>query len=37
MKNGIKEIKGMNGKVSSVILNDGSEIKTELVILGTGV
>jgi len=26
MKNGIKEIKGTNGKVTAVVLNDGSEI-----------
>lgn len=37
LKNGLKEIKGENGKVKSIILNDGSEIAVDLVVLGTGI
>ena len=37
MKNGLKEIKGTNGKVSSVILNDNTEVPADMVILGTGI
>jgi len=36
-KNGVKEIKGEKGKAKSVVLNDGTELQAELVILGTGV
>lgn len=37
MKNGIKQIKGEDGKASAVILDDGTEIKADLVIIGAGV
>ena len=37
MKNGLKEIKGTNGKVSSIVLKDSTEIACDLVVLGTGI
>jgi NADPH-dependent 2,4-dienoyl-CoA reductase/sulfur reductase-like enzyme len=37
MKSGIKQIKGEDGKASAVILEDGTEIKADLVIIGAGV
>lgn len=32
----VKEIKQQDGKATSVVLDDGSEVKADLVILGTG-
>lgn len=34
MNNKVKEIKGEKGKVTSVVLGDGSEIPADLVIVG---
>jgi NAD(P)H-nitrite reductase large subunit len=44
-KNGVKmhmgrrftEVKGSDGKATSVVLDDGTEIETDLVLLGIGV
>lgn len=36
-ENGLKEIKGENGKVKSIVLNDSTEIPVDLVLLGTGI
>jgi len=36
MKNGVKEIKGANGKVTSILLNDLTEIAADMVIIGAG-
>ena len=37
LNNGLKEIKGENGKVKSIVLNDSTEIPVDLVLLGTGI
>ena len=36
-KTGIKEFKGENGKVTSVVLSDNTEVKADLVLIGAGV
>jgi len=37
MKKMVTELKGSNGKVTHVVLNDGTELKADLVIVGAGV
>lgn len=37
MGKGVKQFKGENGKVSSVVLSDNSEIKADVVLVGAGI